>query len=365
MPLRSRAWHCSSARAPFGPRAMRQPLPSTGSAPFSSAAPSRSSCSAWSKLPVADGPIPWCGDAWPRALRWPLAFAIVELRRRHPLLDVRLFTRPDFATGSIGITFLFFANFGFFFLVMQYMQLILGYSPLETAWALGPVAVPIIVLGATMHLILPKVGLRLVVSVGLLLMAVGLFSMKYLEADSSYIDLVWPFLITSAGIGLCVAPTTSAIMNAVPDRQAGRRVGGERRDPRSRSGGGHRRRGIGARRAVHPCDGSWAECIPREHPRRSDRLAGKCAGNRQTAWAAGACAGTARRVGVLGCDGPFADRRVDGPGCGGGIRRGLGARQGRSSARVRCPAHCPFVRRRRTRRRDGRASRSWRVDRGR
>ncbi len=150
-----------------------------------------------------------------------LAFAIVELRRRHPLLDVRLFTRPDFATGSIGISFLFFANFGFFFLVMQYMQLILGYSPLETAWALGPVAVPIIVLGATMHLILPRVGLRLVVSVGLFLIAAGLFSMKYLDADSSYIDLVWPFLITSAGIGLCVAPTTSAIMNAVPTDKQG------------------------------------------------------------------------------------------------------------------------------------------------
>ena len=148
-------------------------------------------------------------------------FAIVELRRQNPLLDVRLFTRPDFATGSVGITFLFFANFGFFFVVMQYMQLILGYGPLQTAWALAPVAVPIIVLGATMHLILPKVGLRLVVAVGLLSMAVGLFSMRYLQADSAYIELVWPFLITSTGIGLCVAPTTSAIMNAVPTEKQG------------------------------------------------------------------------------------------------------------------------------------------------
>lgn len=148
-------------------------------------------------------------------------FAIVELRRRHPLLDVRLFTRPDFTTGAVGITCLFFANFGFFFVVMQYMQLILGYSPLQTAWALGPVAVPIVVLGATMHLILPRVGLRTVVALGLLLIAAGLFSMRYLEADSAYIDLVWPFLITSAGIGLCVAPTTSAIMNAVPTEKQG------------------------------------------------------------------------------------------------------------------------------------------------
>ena len=134
------------------------------------------------------------------------AFAVVELRRKHPLLDVRLFGRPDFATGSVGITFLFFANFGFFFVVMQYMQLILGYSPLQTAWALGPVAIPIIVLGATMHLILPRVGLRLVVTIGLILMAVGLFSMRYLQADSAYIELVWPFLVTSAGNRTCVSP---------------------------------------------------------------------------------------------------------------------------------------------------------------
>ncbi len=148
-------------------------------------------------------------------------FAVVELRRKQPLLDVRLFTRPDFATGSVGITFLFFANFGFFFVVMQYMQLILGYSPIQTAWALAPLAVPIIALGATMHLILPRVGLRLVVAVGLLLIAVGLFSMRHLHADSTYLDLVWPFLITSAGIGLSVAPTTSAIMNAVSTDKQG------------------------------------------------------------------------------------------------------------------------------------------------
>ena len=72
-----------------------------------------------------------------------VAFAMVELRSTRPLLDVRLFGRPDFATGAVGITVLFFANFGFFFVSMQYMQLILGYSPLQTAFALTPLAVPI------------------------------------------------------------------------------------------------------------------------------------------------------------------------------------------------------------------------------
>jgi hypothetical protein len=148
-------------------------------------------------------------------------FALFELRRKHPLLDVRLFGRPDFTIGSVGITFLFFSNFGFFFVAMQYLQLILGYTPLQTAWALGPLAVPIIALGATMHLILPKVGLRVVVAAGLFLIAAGLFSMQYFQADSSYIEIVWPIMITATGIGLSVAPTTSAIMNAVPTDKQG------------------------------------------------------------------------------------------------------------------------------------------------
>jgi hypothetical protein len=149
------------------------------------------------------------------------AFTVVELRRNHPLLDVRLFGRPDFATGAVGITILFFSNFGFFFVSMQYMQLILGYSPLETAFALTPLAVPIMILGATMHLYLPRIGLRVSVALGLLLIGVGLFCMRYLDAGSTYVDLVWSLLITSAGIGLCVAPTTSAIMNAVPTEKQG------------------------------------------------------------------------------------------------------------------------------------------------
>jgi len=103
-------------------------------------------------------------------------FAVVELRRKHPLLDMRLFARPDFAIGSVGITFLFFANFGFFFVSMQYMQLILGYSPLQTAFALTPLAIPIMVLGATMHLYLPRVGLRIAVALGLFLIGAGLFA---------------------------------------------------------------------------------------------------------------------------------------------------------------------------------------------
>ena len=148
-------------------------------------------------------------------------FTMVELRRRHPLLDVRLFARPDFATGAVGVTFLFFANFGFFFVAMQYVQLVMGYSPLGTAVALMPLIVPVLLLSVTGGRWLPRLGLRWAVTCGLVLIGVGLVSLRVLHVGSPYVDLAWPLLIMSTGIGFCTAPTTSAIMGAVPDEKQG------------------------------------------------------------------------------------------------------------------------------------------------
>lgn len=149
------------------------------------------------------------------------AFAVVELRLPHPLLDVRLFGRPDFATGAVGITILFFANFGFFFVSIQYIQLVMGYSALKTAVAIAPLIGPVLILSATNNWYLPRLGLRLVLTVGLILIAAGLMSMRLLEIDSPYLQLAWPLLVMSTGIGLCTAPTTSAVMGAVPDEKQG------------------------------------------------------------------------------------------------------------------------------------------------
>ena len=52
-------------------------------------------------------------------------------------------------------------------------------------------------------------------------MAVGFACMHVLDLHSGYLDLAWPTLILSTGIGFCTAPTTSAIMGAVPDEKQG------------------------------------------------------------------------------------------------------------------------------------------------
>ncbi len=150
-----------------------------------------------------------------------LAFGFVEVRQRYPLLDVRLFAVPAFATGAATIMVFFLSMFGYMFLLMQYMQLILGYSPNKTALALSPIIGPMLLLSVLSFWYLPRLGLRMVVFLGLLLIAIGSMCMLGIEVGSPYWRAAWPMLVMSVGIGLCTAPTTSVIMTTAPDDKQG------------------------------------------------------------------------------------------------------------------------------------------------
>ena len=168
-------------------------------------------------------PLIWGGLVTGAALA--AAFGVVELRFgrrcRQPLLDVRLFADPNFATGVAAIVILFGATFGFFYIGMQYVQQIMGYSALATAIAFGPFMVPLAIFSALSFWYVPKLGLRLVLFIGTLLMAVGFACMYRLNLHPSYLEFSWPTVILATGIGICTAPTTSAIMGAVPDEKQG------------------------------------------------------------------------------------------------------------------------------------------------
>jgi MFS family permease len=148
-------------------------------------------------------------------------FGFVELRRRHPLLEVRLFGNAEFGAGAATVMVLFVATFGFFFLLMQYCQLVLGYTPLKTALALTPLVAGLTLLSGFSFWYVPKLGLRLVIFLGLSTMAVGFLCLQRLGLHSSYIELAWPLLVLSTGIGLCTAPATTSIMAATPDEKQG------------------------------------------------------------------------------------------------------------------------------------------------
>ena len=163
-----------------------------------------------------------------------LAFGFVEVRQRYPLLDVRLFAVPAFATGAATITVFFLSMFGYMFLLMQYMQLILGYSPNKTALALSPIMGPMLVLSVLSFWYLPRLGLRAVVFSGLLLIAIGSICLLGIERG---------FALLASGLADVGDEHRHRSVHRADDvghhdhrsrRQAGGGLGGQRCQPRNR-----------------------------------------------------------------------------------------------------------------------------------
>ena len=89
-----------------------------------------------------------------------VAFVAWELRRREPMLDPRLFKLRGFTSGSLSIFVQFFAAFGLIFVLLQFLQLVLGYSPLEAGAALAPMAVVMITVAPRVPRLVERVGVR-------------------------------------------------------------------------------------------------------------------------------------------------------------------------------------------------------------
>ena len=122
----------------------------------------------------------------------------------------------------MSITVQFFAFFGFVFLVMQYLQLVRGNSPLVAALSLVPMALAMM---PSARVIAPRLaghlGAMRACVLGLLLIAAGLLVISRLDGESSYWLLLTGLLPLGAGMGLAMTPATAAITDALPVAKQG------------------------------------------------------------------------------------------------------------------------------------------------
>lgn len=149
-------------------------------------------------------------------------FVLVELRSDHPLLPVRLFGDRTFATGVVSLTLQYLASFGLFLLLQQYLQLVLGYAAMRAAVAVAPMAVPLLPLCVFASALTARFGLRVMTVGGLGTLAVGFYLMSRQDVDATYFGgVLWPVLVVGAGLGLCTAPATSAVISSTPASKHG------------------------------------------------------------------------------------------------------------------------------------------------
>jgi EmrB/QacA subfamily drug resistance transporter len=148
-------------------------------------------------------------------------FVLWELRTDAPLLDPRLFRLRGFGTGTATITLQFLAVFGFFFVGLQFLQLLLGYGPLRTSLALLPMAVVLLPLAAFAPTLVARFGTRVVIAAGLLAMISGLLALTALTPGSGYWDFLACLLVFGAGTALTATPATNAVVASLPPAKQG------------------------------------------------------------------------------------------------------------------------------------------------
>lgn len=150
-----------------------------------------------------------------------VSFIIWELKAKHPLLDPRLFKIRGFTSGSLSITIQFFAQFGFIFVGMQYLQFVAGKSPLEAATQL--LWMPLVVLpGSRIAGALSKhVSQKILGGVGLAIFGYSMLHFSQLPVEFDYWYFTAGILMFGTGLALSATPATVAITAALPESKQG------------------------------------------------------------------------------------------------------------------------------------------------
>ncbi len=149
------------------------------------------------------------------------SFAVVERRSDHPALDITLFRQRTFSAAAVSVTLVFFSLMGLAFVLTYYLQAVRGASPLRAGVLLLPAAFGIAAGSAVAPRLARPLGIKLVVTGGMLLAAAGFTAYLWVGRSTPTWAYELPILAVGTGIGLALAPATESVMSAVPRATAG------------------------------------------------------------------------------------------------------------------------------------------------
>jgi Na+/melibiose symporter-like transporter len=134
---------------------------------------------------------------------------------------MRCFKHSSYSVGSARIAQKYNALIGMMFQVTQFLQSVIGYSALNTALRMLPIAAVMVLVAPQAPKLVHRFGANRVVGTGLAVVAVGAFLLSRLGVDSSYWSIFGAFVVMVSGMSVAMAPLTNAIMSGVPRDRAG------------------------------------------------------------------------------------------------------------------------------------------------
>ena len=150
------------------------------------------------------------------------AFILAERRSVSPMMPLTMFASRQFSAANL-VTFVVYAALGgFFFLFVAFLQISLGYSPIAAGAASLPVTALMLSLSARSGALAQRIGARIPLTVGPLVIAAGLLLMMRIGPGDDYLTSVLPAVIVfGLGLTLVVAPVTATVLAAADARHAG------------------------------------------------------------------------------------------------------------------------------------------------
>jgi EmrB/QacA subfamily drug resistance transporter len=150
------------------------------------------------------------------------AFLEWERRASNPMLPLALFRQRTFATANAVSVFMYAGLFGALFLMSQFFQTALGYSPLGAGVRLLPWSLPPMFIAPIAGALADRYGNRPFMALGLALQASGLAWVALIAAPGvSYAEIGVALLIAGSGTSFCFPTVANAVMGSVPLKEAG------------------------------------------------------------------------------------------------------------------------------------------------
>src|SRR6201996_887960 len=151
-----------------------------------------------------------------------IGFFWQEHRSANPMLPLSIFRSRQFSAAN-AVTFVVYAALGVvFFLLVSFLQISMGYSPIAAGSASLPVTARILVGSARAGELAQRIGPRIPLTLGPLIIAAGMLLMLRINPGDSYVSTVLPAVIVfGLGLTFVVAPVTAPVLAAVDSSHAG------------------------------------------------------------------------------------------------------------------------------------------------
>jgi Na+/melibiose symporter-like transporter len=151
-----------------------------------------------------------------------LAFLLIELRGRAPLMPVTIFRNRSLSGANVVAFLMGMVIFANFFLLTLYVQQVLGWSALFTGVTFLATAGTTVIWAGVAQALTTKVGPRPIIVAGLLILAAALYWYTRIPVDGNYWpDLLPAYLVFAVGLAFAFVPVSIAALSGVAPREAG------------------------------------------------------------------------------------------------------------------------------------------------